>query len=62
MPELYKEFPPMTERLLGKVRRVLDKFRDKRRTNEELTASLTNEECQIIRDRRDAIRRFFAVR
>lgn len=35
------------------MRRVLDKFRDKRRVDEELADSLTDEERQIIRDRRD---------
>jgi hypothetical protein len=53
MPERLKEFPPRAERLLDKMRRVLDKFRDKRHADEELAASLTDEERQIIRDRRD---------
>jgi tRNA/tmRNA/rRNA uracil-C5-methylase (TrmA/RlmC/RlmD family) len=52
MPERLKEFPPAAERLLGKMRRVLDKFRDKRREDEAFAASLTDEERQIIRDRR----------
>jgi len=52
MPERLKEFPPAIERLLGKMRRVLDKFRDKRREDEEFAATLTDEERQIIRDRR----------
>jgi len=51
-PELLKEFPRAAD-LLGKMRRVLDKFRDKRHADEELAASLTDEERQIIRDRRD---------
>ncbi len=52
MPERLKEFSPMAERLLGKMCRVLDKFRDKRHADEELAASLTDEERQIIRARR----------
>ncbi len=51
-PERLKEFPPAAERLLGKMRRVLDKFRDKRREDEAFAASLTDEERRIIRDRR----------
>jgi hypothetical protein len=52
MPERLKEFSPAAERLLGKMRRVLDKFLDKRREDEALSVSLTDEERQIIRDRR----------
>ena len=55
IPELHPE--PMAARLLDKMRRVLDKFRDKRHADEELAASLTAEELQIIRDRRDAMGR-----
>jgi hypothetical protein len=51
------ELPPIAERILDKMRRVLDKFRDKRHEDEELAASLTVEERQIIRDRRDAMGR-----
>lgn len=52
MPERLKELSPEAERLLDKMRCVLDKFRDKRRADEELAASLTDEERKIIRDRR----------
>lgn len=55
MPERFKELPGAAERLLGKMRRVLNKFCDKRRADEELADSLTDEERQIIRDRRDAM-------
>jgi hypothetical protein len=53
-PEHLKEFPRAAD-LLDKMRRVLDKFRDKRDADEELAVSLTAEERQIIRERRDAM-------
>jgi len=57
IPERHPELQSMAARLLDKMRRVLDKFRDKRHAYEELAASLTAEELQIIRDRRDAMGR-----
>jgi hypothetical protein len=52
MSERMKEFPPSVSRLLLKIHRVLDKFRDKRIADEELAASLTEEERELIRSRR----------
>jgi hypothetical protein len=52
MPERMKGFPQPASRLLEKMHRVLDKFRDKRIADEELAASLTDEEREIIRARR----------
>jgi hypothetical protein len=55
MSERMKEFPPPSvSRLLLKMHRVLDKFRDKRIADEELAASLTDEERELIRSRRAA--------
>jgi hypothetical protein len=44
--------PDEPSRLLRKVRDALKKFADKRRSDEELVASLTNEERELIRSRR----------
>lgn len=44
--------PPEADRLLEKVRRVQNKFLDKRRADEEFAASLTDEEREVIRARR----------
>lgn len=52
MPERLKEFPPAAGRLLEKMHRVLNKFRDKRVADEEFAASLTDEEREVIRARR----------
>lgn len=53
-PERLKEFPRAAD-LLDKMRRVLDKFLDKRREDEAFSVSLTDEERQIIRDRRVSV-------
>jgi hypothetical protein len=44
--------PDEPSRLLRKVRDALKKFADKRRSDEELVASLTDEERELIRSRR----------
>jgi hypothetical protein len=44
--------PDEPSRLLHKVRDALKKFADRRRSDEEFVASLTNEERELIRSRR----------
>jgi hypothetical protein len=53
MPErVHQQIDTEAERLLHKVHRVLNRFRDKRTADEEFAASLTDEEREIIRARR----------
>lgn len=53
MPERsHGQIDAVPGRLLSKMHRVLDKFRDKQRSDEEFAASLTDEEREVIRARR----------